>query len=182
MSQASNAEPESGPFKSKVRSAWAGFKAFIGRDNVLEVSVGLIISTSFQRIVSSLVSDILMPLISLLPFFQRNMASKFAVLRRGPNYPYNTVQQADDDGAVTLNYGSFIDATFNFIFVGICLYLVARGHDAASKNKIIRMTTKCEYCRKQIPEKSLRCSFCTSWRDGREERETSALAPSQEQN
>ncbi|KAF7365007.1 Ion channel [Mycena venus] len=163
-------------FRRKLKSAWQGFKDFIGRDNVLEVSLGLIISNSFQRIVNSLVSDILLPVLSLLPFIDRNMPSKFAVLRNGPNAPYNTIAQADDDGAITLNYGSFIDAVFNFFFIGIALFLLAQAYAVASNDTVIKHTVKCDYCRKYIPEKAKRCSFCTSWRDGREEQETSALA------
>ncbi|KAF7365046.1 Ion channel [Mycena venus] len=185
-------------FRQKLKTAWQGFKGerrlrllprirniltsdshftdFIGRDNVLEVSLGLIISSSFQRIVNSLVSDILLPFLSLLPFIDRNMASKFAVLRNGPNPPYNTVQQADNDGAITLNYGSFIDAVFNFFFIGITLYIAVQVYSAASHDTVIKHSVKCDYCRKYIPETAKRCAFCTSWRDGRED-ETSALAP-----
>ncbi|KAK7048521.1 Ion channel [Favolaschia claudopus] len=163
-------------FRQRFKTAWQGFKDFIGRDNVLEVSLGLIISSSFQRIVNSLVSDVFMPLLSLLPFVDKNMSSKFAVLRRGPNAPYNTINQADEDGAVTLNYGRFIDAVFNFFFVAVALYMVVQAYSAASKDTVIKHSVKCDYCRKYIPEKAKRCSFCTSWRDGREDRETSALA------
>ena len=59
--------------------------------------------------VNSLVSDLLLPPISLLPFLERNLPEKFVVLRKGPNYDiyggYNTLKQAADDGAVTLSYG-----------------------------------------------------------------------------
>ncbi|KAJ7367094.1 gated mechanosensitive channel [Mycena albidolilacea] len=177
MSAASDNQGEPA-FRQKFKTAWEGFKDFIGRDNVLEVSLGLIISGSFQRIVTSLVSDILLPFLSLLPFIDRNMASKFAVLRNGPNAPYNTIRQADDDGAITLNYGSFVDAVFNFFFIGITLYAAVQAYSVASKDTVIKHSVKCEYCRKYIPEVAKRCAFCTSWRDGRED-ETSALAPPQ---
>ncbi|KAF8171998.1 large-conductance mechanosensitive channel [Mycena galopus ATCC 62051] len=163
-------------FRQKFRSAWQSFKDFIGRDNVLEVSLGLIISQSFTRIVNSMVSDIILPVLSLLPFIDKNMASKFVVLRNGPNSPYNTVTQADDDGAITLNYGNFVDAIVNFFFIGVTLYLFVQAYSAASKDTIIKHSVKCEYCRKYVSEKAKRCAFCTSWRDGREDRETSALA------
>lgn len=170
MSAASDNQGEPA-FRHKFKTAWEGFKGpltsfypppshphnipctdFIGRDNVLEVSLGLIISSSFQRIVTSLVSDILLPFLSLLPFIDRNMASKFAVLRNGPNAPYNTIKQADDDGAITLNYGNFVDAVFNFFFVGITLYAVVQAYSVASKDTVIKHSVKCEYCRKYIPE------------------------------
>ncbi|KAJ7283464.1 hypothetical protein C8J57DRAFT_735988 [Mycena rebaudengoi] len=89
----------------RVKGVWSGF---IGRDNVLEVAVGLIMATGFSNLVNSLVSDLLLPPISLLPFMGRNLPAKFAVLRRGPNAPYNTLKQAADDGAVYLAYGAFL--------------------------------------------------------------------------
>ncbi|KAF7365008.1 Ion channel [Mycena venus] len=138
-------------FRQKLKSAWQGFKDFIGRDNVLEVSLGLTIANSFQRIVGSLVSDILLPVLSLLPFIDRNMPSKVGVLRNSPNAPYNTTKQADDDSAITFNYESFIDAAPNF-FIGIALFLLAQVYAVAS-NDIVKHTVKCDYCRKYIPEK-----------------------------
>ncbi|KAF8171996.1 large-conductance mechanosensitive channel [Mycena galopus ATCC 62051] len=163
-------------FRQKFQSAWQSFKDFIGRDNVLEISLGLVLSQSFTRIINSLVSDIILPFLSLLPFIDKNMASKFAVLRNGPNAPYNTVAQADSDGALTLNYGSFIDAVANFFFIGVTLYTAVRAYSLASKDAAFFQAVKCEYCRKYIPAVAKRCAFCTSWRDGREDRETSALA------
>lgn len=69
------------------------------------------LAAAFTTVVTSFVSDILLPPLSLLPFINRNMDEKFAVLRRGPNYNqtmaigYNTLKQAADDGAVVLAYG-----------------------------------------------------------------------------
>lgn len=69
------------------------------------------IAGSFTSVVTSFVSDILLPPLSLLPFINRNMDEKFAILRRGPKYNvtdgvgYNTLRQAADDGAVVLAYG-----------------------------------------------------------------------------
>ena len=63
------------------------------------------IANGFTDVVKSLVSDILLPPIALLPFINRNMHEKFFVLRRGPNYPYNTLKQAAEDGAVTMAWG-----------------------------------------------------------------------------
>ena len=71
--------------------------------------MGLIIAAAFTAVVKSIVSDIITPILSLLPFLTRNFEDKFAVLRSGPRYRelqgYNTVQIAHDDGAVILTYG-----------------------------------------------------------------------------
>ncbi|EKM61315.1 uncharacterized protein PHACADRAFT_247844 [Phanerochaete carnosa HHB-10118-sp] len=163
----------------RVRSAWSGFIDFLGRDNVLEVAVGLMIAASFSGVVKSLVSDILLPPISLLPFMShKNLPEKFWVLRNGPtgDKGYNTVKQAADDGAITMNYGVFMDNTFTFLSLGFVLYGIAQLYAILSKDSIIKHTVRCPYCRKYISEKARRCVNCTSWLDGREDRETSALA------
>jgi len=158
----------------RVKSAWQGFKDFALRDNVLEVAVGLIVANAFTAVVTSLVSDVLLPPISLLPFMNRNIQEKFVVLKRGPHFNetlggYNTLAQAANDGAVTLAYGLFIMNLVRFFAVAFVLYLLAQSYSSFSKSSIILHTTKCTYCRKEISVKAQRCAFCTSWQDGREE-------------
>jgi large conductance mechanosensitive channel len=67
------------------------------------------LAAAFTRLVTSFVSDIILPVVSLLPYLQRNFNEKFAVLRKGPNYSetigYNTLKQAQEDGALVLAYG-----------------------------------------------------------------------------
>lgn len=67
------------------------------------------IANAFTKVVTSFVSDVALPVVSLLPFLNRNMDEKFAVLSSGPNYVrgegYNTIKQARDDGALVLAYG-----------------------------------------------------------------------------
>ncbi|KDQ59938.1 hypothetical protein JAAARDRAFT_77827 [Jaapia argillacea MUCL 33604] len=163
----------------KVKGAWSGFLDFALRDNVLEVAVGLIIASAFTRVVNSLISDIIIPPISLLPFMSRNLEEKFLVLKGGPSYTpplgYNTRQQAADDGAVTLAYGTFLDQLVNFAGLGLVLYLIANLYGYLSHDSIIKHMIKCKYCKKEISSKAMRCPMCTSWLDGREDRETSGL-------
>ncbi|KAI0814738.1 gated mechanosensitive channel [Irpex lacteus] len=166
----------------RVQSAWSNFLDFLGRDNVLEVAVGLMIASSFTGVVNSFVSDVLLPPISLLPFMShKNLPEKFAVLRKGPHGSkgYNTVEQAKEDGAVIMAYGIFLDRALAFLSLGLVLYSIAQIYQFVSKDNIIKHTVRCPYCRKYISEKAKRCVNCTSWVDGREEKETSALAPSQ---
>ena len=95
--------------KTTVSRFWDGFSDFVLQDNVLEVAVGLIIAAAFTTVVKSFVSDIISPVLSLLPFIDRNFDEKFAVLKRGPSYHkhhgYNTVKMAQNDGAVVMTYG-----------------------------------------------------------------------------
>jgi len=91
----------------RVARFWDGFANFALRDNVLEVAVGLIVAAAFTKVVTSFVKDIIMPVISLLPFINHNLEEKFSVLKPGPNISegYNTVAQALNDGAVVLAWG-----------------------------------------------------------------------------
>jgi len=115
-----------------------------------------------------------MPPVSVILPINRNIEEKFAVLRSGPNYNssagYNTLNQALDDGAVIMAYGSFIYQIVSFMMVGIALYGLANIFQLLSNDPIIKHTKKCRYCRKRVNEKSQRCINCTSWLDGREER------------
>lgn len=76
---------------------------------VLELTEHDRIANAFTKVVTSFVSDLVLPVVSLLPFLNRNMDQKFAVLSRGPHYVeeegYNTLKQARDDGALVLAYG-----------------------------------------------------------------------------
>ncbi|KAH7383479.1 large-conductance mechanosensitive channel [Cadophora sp. MPI-SDFR-AT-0126] len=160
----------------RANKMWHGFTDWALQDNILEVAVGLIIAAAFTTVVTSFVSDILLPPLSLLPFINRNMDEKFAILRRGSGYNetdgigYNTLQQAADDGAVVLAYGAFFNKIINFLGVGLALYVIASLYDTMSNESIIKITVKCRYCRKRISGKAKRCINCTSWQDGREDR------------
>ncbi|KAK0510234.1 hypothetical protein JMJ35_007628 [Cladonia borealis] len=156
----------------RASSAWSGFSNFALQDNVLEVAVGLILAAAFTTVVTSFVSDIVMPVLALLPFIDRNFDEKFAVLRRGSGYKeggYTTVKMALEDGAVVMSYGTFINKVFNFFGIGISLYIIANVYTWVSNDAVIKNTVKCKFCRKRISEKAQRCVNCTSWQDGREE-------------
>ncbi|CAK7244283.1 MAG: hypothetical protein STHCBS139747_005820 [Sporothrix thermara] len=159
-----------------VLHIWSGFLDFALQGNILEIAFGLIIASSFTAIVNSFVSDILLPPLSVLLPLNKNLDEKFAVLRPGPNYEkehgYNTLQFAQDDGAVVMAYGIFLNRVINFLGLGISLYALASAYQYFSHDPIIKHTVKCKYCRKRISEKSLRCVNCTSWLDGREERQS----------
>ncbi|KAK0701817.1 large-conductance mechanosensitive channel [Lasiosphaeria miniovina] len=152
----------------------SGFIDFAFQGNVLEIAFGLILASMFTAVVTSLVSDILLPPISVILPLNKNLEEKFAVLQAGPNHDpdtgYNTLKQAQEDGAVVMAYGYFLNRLVNFVGVGFSLYGLASIYQCFSKDPIIKHTVKCKYCRKRINEKSTRCINCTSWQDGREDR------------
>ncbi|KAJ5432947.1 Large-conductance mechanosensitive channel [Penicillium daleae] len=157
----------------QVRHGWRAFVNFAARDNVLEVALGLIIANAFTKVVTSFVSDMALPIVSLLPFLNRNMDQKFAVLSQGPNYVdgegYNTIEQARDDGALVLAWGMFVENILNFAGVSLTLFAVAHLYMFISHDKIIKPTIRCRYCRKFISVEAKRCANCSSWQDGRED-------------
>ncbi|KAF2232746.1 putative ion channel [Viridothelium virens] len=158
--------------RRRASHAWDGFIDFAFSDNVLEVAIGLILASAFTAIVTSLTSDIILPIVSLLPFLNKNLDGKFAVLRGGPHAKknYNTADQALDDGAVILLWGSFVDKIVRFFIIAMSLYLIARIYSWVAKDNIVKRKVKCKYCRKRISEKAKRCINCTSWQDGREDK------------
>ncbi|KAK1216593.1 hypothetical protein PQX77_020767 [Marasmius sp. AFHP31] len=181
----------------RVMGIWSGFVKFALRDNVMEVAVSSIyvqaasselkveltqicrISSQFTAVVNSLVSNILLPPISLLPFMSKNIEEKSLILSKGPhgNEGYNTRQQALDDGAVIMAYGQLIDKLLNFIIVGLTIYLITISYGYLINDSIIEHKIYCSYCRKQISAKAERTPECTTWMDGREDKETSVINP-----
>ncbi|KAJ6257607.1 hypothetical protein Dda_7394 [Drechslerella dactyloides] len=150
----------------RVGSVWTGFRDFILRDNVLEIAIGLIIASSFTSVVNSLVADIILPPISLLT--NQNFGENFLVLRHGQNATahYNTFQQAQDDGAITWNYGNFLEKLIQFFILGVTLYTLGQIYQLLSRDVVIKYQIKCPVCRKDISASAKRCPFCTSWQDG----------------
>lgn len=158
----------------RTRRIVGGFLDFATQGNILEIAFGLIVAAAFTNVVTSFVSDILLPPLSVLLPLNANLDFKFAVLQAGASYAdlphgYRTIEQAQADGAVIMAYGVFLNKTLNFIGLGSALYALAGLYQYLSKDPIIKHMVKCRYCRKRINEKSLRCVNCTSWLDGREE-------------
>jgi len=138
------------------------FKEFAMRGNVLDMAIGIIIGAAFGKIVSSFVSDILMPPIGLL-MGKVDFSSLFINLSE-QNYP--SLAAAKAAGAPTINYGVFFQTMFDFVIIAFVIFLLVRQvnrmkrHDEAVPAK---PTTKdCLYCMSPIPLRAVRCPHCTS--------------------
>lgn len=138
------------------------FKEFAMRGNVVDMAVGIIIGAAFGTIVKSLVNDVIMPPIGLL-LGKVDFSNLFIVLKGG-DASYNTLAEAQAAGAVTLNYGAFINTIISFVIVAFAVFLVIKNINRLKKEEPAPdPTTKvCPYCFSVIPIKATRCGSCTS--------------------
>jgi len=142
------------------------FKAFAMRGNVIDMAVGIIIGAAFGTIIGTLVSDVLMPPIGLL-LGNVDFSNLFVVLKEGKTAgPYATVAAAKAAGAVTLNYGLFVNTVVNFLIVAFAIFFLIRGMNALKKKEEaapdVPTTKECPHCLSNIPIKATRCGHCTS--------------------
>ena len=110
--------------QQKLASTVTDFAHFIDRGNVIDMAVGMIIGQAFSHAVSSLAKDIFSPFLDLVT--TDNIENKFLVLRRGPSYPYASIEEAKKDQATVIQWGAFAQALVNFVLQAIVLYLVLR--------------------------------------------------------
>ncbi|NLV75568.1 MAG: large conductance mechanosensitive channel protein MscL [Tissierellia bacterium] len=136
------------------------FKEFAIKGNVIDLAIGVIISGAFGKIVSSLVNDIIMPIIGGL--IGKVDFTNFFISLDGNKYA--TLQQAKDAGAATLNYGVFLNTVIEFLIISFSLFLVVRQINKLKKlEEPAPVTTKkCGYCFSEIPIEAIRCPYCTS--------------------
>lgn len=137
------------------------FKEFAMRGNVLDMAVGIIIGAAFGKIISSFVNDVLMPPIGLL-LGKVDFSNLFINLS---GTDYQSVAQAKDAGAATLNIGLFLNTVIDFVIVAFAIFLLIRQVNRFMKKKEIpaEPTTKeCPHCFSTIPIKATRCAYCTS--------------------
>ena len=142
------------------------FREFAMRGSVLDMAVGIIIGAAFGTIVSSLVADVLMPPIGLL-LGKVDFANLYVLLTAGQTPgPYASLAAAQQAGAVTLNYGAFINKIISFLIVAFSLFLIIRSMNRMKRKAEAPApapTTKdCPFCATAVPLKAVRCPHCTS--------------------
>jgi large conductance mechanosensitive channel len=136
------------------------FKEFALRGNVLDMAVGIIIGAAFGRIVSSFVSDVIMPPLGLL-VGKVDFTNLFINLT-STSYP--TLVEAKKAGAATLNYGLFINQIIDFVIVAFVIFLLIKQMNRLKKQPAPAdpTTKECPHCLSTIPIKATRCGHCTS--------------------
>jgi len=144
------------------------FKAFIMKGNVVDMAVGIIIGAAFGAIVTSIVKDIIMPPIGLA-LGNIDFSNLAIVIKEGATpSPYPSIAAAQAAGAVTINYGLFINTIINFLIIAAVVFFfiirplaklqsLTKGAAPAAPT-----TVDCPYCATAIPVKATRCPNCTS--------------------
>ena len=136
------------------------------RGNVIDLAVGVIIGGAFQKIVTSVVNDLVMPLIGLITKGS-DFATKFVALDGGE---YATIEEATAAGAAILTYGNFIAVTIDFLIMAFVIFLLVKG-----LNKLTSLGKKpepvveaaptrkvCPFCKSEIAIDATKCAHCTS--------------------
>jgi large conductance mechanosensitive channel len=140
------------------------FKAFAMRGNVLDLAVGIIIGGAFGTIVKSLVDDVIMPPIGLA-LGNVDFSNLFVLLKAGDKAPppYSTLAEAHGAGAVTVNYGLFINNIIAFLIIAFAVFLIVRVANRMRPDETPAPNTKpCPFCTMSIPLAASRCPNCTA--------------------
>ncbi len=143
------------------------FKKFIAQGNVIDMAVGIIIGASFGTIVKSLVDDVIMPPIGLL-LGNIDFSNLFVLLKEGTKAvaPYASLVEAKAAGAVTINYGLFLNHIVSFMIVAFAVFMLVKSVNKLKREEKIEAKTPdkkdCPYCLSSIAIKASRCPFCTS--------------------
>lgn len=128
------------------------FKEFVARGNVMDMAVGIIIGGAFTAIVTSLVNDILMPVLSLLT--------------GGFDFTSLCIALGEGEEAATLNYGAFIAAIINFLLIALVIFVLIKTINKFSRKKeeeeAPATTKECPFCKEQVSIEATRCPHCTS--------------------
>ncbi|HKA18056.1 MAG TPA: large conductance mechanosensitive channel protein MscL [Blastocatellia bacterium] len=136
------------------------FKEFIMRGNVMDLAIGIIIGAAFGKIITSFVSDIMMPPIGLL-LGKVDFTNLFINLS---GTKYDTLKAAKDAGAPTINYGVFLGTIIDFLIVAFVIFLVIRqiNRMRRQREEPAPDSRECPFCLSAIPLNATRCAHCTS--------------------
>lgn len=145
-----------------VNHMWKEFREFIQRGNVMDLAVAVIIGASFNKVVTSLVNDILMPPIGLL-LGEVDFSTLFLNLS---GTPFASLADAQAAGAPTLNYGLFINSVIDFLIIAAVIFLLVRTANRMKRQEeappAAPTTRDCPFCLTPIQLKAIRCPNCTS--------------------
>lgn len=139
------------------------FKKFALRGNMIDLAVGVIIGGAFNAIVTSLVNDIIMPVLSIFTG-KLDFTNLFIAL---DGNKYSTIEKAKEAGVATINYGAFITGVLNFIIMAFVVFIIVRQINklkdkTSPKVEPAKTTKKCPHCMSEINISASKCPYCTS--------------------
>jgi len=148
------------------------FKKFALRGNLIDMAVGFTVGAAFTTVAKSLVSDIIMPPLGYI-LGKSDFSDLFIVLNPSPEITYSTVEQAQEAGLTTINYGLFINNIISFLLVALAMFLIIRMINQLDKQLEDAFggdkpqpgdpeNKKCPYCLSTIPYRATRCAQCTA--------------------
>ncbi len=138
-------------FHKRAKTLVQEFKTFAVRGNVMDMAVGVIIGSAFSGIVTSLVNDILTPVLSLIT--------------QGVDISGLSVALGTGDNAASINYGAFLTKVIDFLIIAVCVFLLVKVINRLQRPKKHEPTPpprKCPYCLQAIEKEATRCPHCTS--------------------
>jgi large conductance mechanosensitive channel len=136
------------------------FKDFTVKGNVMDLAFAVIIGAAFGKIIDSLVKDVLMPPLGLL-LGGMDFSNHFVTLK---GQKFATLAEAQAAGAVTLNYGLFVNAIVSFLIIAFVVFLIVRRMNAAARKEavaVVATTRACPECLSDIPMEATRCKYCS---------------------
>ncbi|HEY3307194.1 MAG TPA: large conductance mechanosensitive channel protein MscL [Desulfuromonadaceae bacterium] len=136
------------------------FKEFAMKGNVVDLAVAVIIGGAFGKIITSLVNDMIMPLVGRV-MGKVDFTNLFITL---DDRTFETLKAAKDAGAPTLNYGIFINSVIDFVVIAFSVFIIVKQMNRLRKPEVAPTPSnkKCPYCFTILPEEATRCSGCTS--------------------
>ncbi|GAA5507708.1 large conductance mechanosensitive channel protein MscL [Novipirellula caenicola] len=157
-------------------SILADFKKFALRGNMIDLAIGFTVGAAFTTVVKSLVNDIIMPPIGWITgnadfsdlFWVLHVPEKVTVPEKG----FQTLESAQEAGAVTINYGMFLNTCLSLVIVALAMFMIIRAVNRVDEELDERFgepkpseepsDKKCDFCRSTIPFRAIRCPQCTS--------------------
>lgn len=143
-----------------MKKLFSDFKHFCSKGNILELATGVMIGGAFSTIVTSLVNDLLMPLIGLLTG-GIDLSGLFIPLDLNFG-AYASIDAAKNAGVGTLNYGAFLQSVINFLIIAFCIFLLVKAMNKLMPRKEEKKARQCPFCQMEVHDKATRCPHCGS--------------------
>jgi len=136
------------------------FKEFALKGNVIDLAIGIIIGAAFNKVVQSLVNDIIMPPVGML-MGKMDFSAMFVNLS---GKQFETLAEAKKAGAATLNYGLFINTMVDFAIMAIVVFIMVKQINRLKREEPVAPaeTKECPFCLSTVPLAATRCAHCTS--------------------